>query len=53
MFVDEYSNFDLDIADALSNSSEQVSEIGRQDSVKIADGFHTHFNALNSHPSIQ
>ena len=78
MFIDEYSDFYPDVADALSNSSEQmsktdgqfmnteiltlillmlyqiqVSKTGRQDSVKIADSFYTHFDALNSQPSIQ
>ena len=37
VFVDEDINFDPDIADSLSNSSEQVSETGRQASVKRAD----------------
>ena len=50
VFDDEYSNFDPDIADALSNLSEQMSETGQQDSVKIADSFHSH---SNSQPSIQ
>ena len=40
---DDYSNFDPDIADALSNLSEQMSETGQKDSVKIADSFHAHF----------
>ena len=52
MFVDEGSHFDPDIADSLSNSSEQVSETSRQNSVKIADSFHAHFNASDSQPSM-
>ena len=35
MFVDEDSDFDLDVADSLSNSSEQVCKTGRQDSVEM------------------
>ena len=52
MLVDEGSHFDPDIADSLSNSSEQVSETSRQNSVKIADSFHAHFNASDSQPSM-
>ena len=39
--VDEGSNFDPDIADSLSDSSKQVSEIGWQNSVKIAEFSHS------------
>ena len=52
-FIDEYSNFDPNIADSFSNSSEQVSETGWQNSVKIADSFHTHFDASNSQPLLR
>ena len=51
MFVDKYSNLDPNIVDFLSNSSEQVSKTGQQDSVKIS--LHTHFNASNSQPPIK
>ena len=44
--------FDLDIVDSLSNSSEQASETGQQDNVKIADSFQTHFDASNLQPSM-
>ena len=53
VFVDEECNFYPDIADSLFKSNEQVSEPGRQDGVKIAGSFHTHFDASNSQPSIQ
>ena len=53
VFVDDYSNFDPDIVDTLSNSSEQVTKTGQQGRVKIADSFHTHFDASNLQPSIQ
>ena len=52
VFIDEDSDFDPDTADALSNSSAQVSETSRQDSVKVADSFHTHFDASKSQLSI-
>ena len=51
VFIDEFSNFDPDIADSLSNSIKRVSKTSRQDSVKISDSFHTHFDASNSQPS--
>ena len=53
VIVDEDSNFNPDIAGALSYSSEQKSETGQQVSVKIADSSHTHFDASNSQPSIR
>ena len=53
VFVDDYSNFDPDIVDTLSNSSEQVTKTGQHGRVKIADSFRTHFDASNSQPSIQ
>ena len=52
VFVAESSNFDPDITDSWSNSSERVSDTGQQDSVKVADSFHAHFDASNSQPSI-
>ena len=48
VFIDEDIHFDPDIADSLSDSSEQVSKTSWQDNVKIADSFHTHFDASNS-----
>ena len=48
VFVDEYSSFDPDFVDSLSDSSEQVSKTCRQDSVKVADSFHNHFHASKS-----
>ena len=39
VFIDEYSTFDSDFPDSLSNSSEQVSETSQQESVKIAKQF--------------
>ena len=47
VYFDEYSNFDPDVAGALLNSSKQVSETGWQDSVKVADSFHTRFDSSN------
>ena len=35
VFVDENNDFDTDVADSLSYSSEQVCKTGRQDSVEI------------------
>ena len=35
VFLDDNSDFDLDVADSLSYKSEQVCEPGQQDSVKI------------------
>ena len=35
VFVDEYSHFDPDIADSLSNSSKQLGETSHQDGVKM------------------
>ena len=46
VFVDEDSDFDLDVADSLSYSSEQVCEASRQDSMDITDSFHTLFRKL-------
>ena len=40
VFVDEKSDFDPDIADSLSYSSEQVCETGQQDSLEITESFH-------------
>ena len=53
MLVDEYSNSYPDIADSWLNSYEQVSETSQQDTVKIADSFHTHFDASYSQSSVQ
>ena len=47
VFVDEDNDFDLDIADSLSYSSEQVCKTGQQDNVEMRDIFQTLFDAEN------
>ena len=47
IFVED-SDFDLDVADSLSDSSRQVCKTGWQDSVEMTDSFQTLFAAQNT-----